>query len=43
MKKKPTVYMFISLCLVKWRDAIFYPLKGMPRPDFNNEYDSTML
>ncbi len=25
-----------------WK-AFFYPLKDIPVPDFNNEYDSTML
>ncbi len=34
---------FFNQYLVKWKDAILYPLKGMPKPDFNNEYDSTML
>ena len=29
--------------LLKVKDSIFHPLKDLPVPNFNNQYDSTML
>ncbi len=36
-------FLFISYYFIKLRNTILRPLKGIPKPDFNNEYDSTML
>jgi len=29
--------------VVKWTGNIIHPLKDIPVPDFNDQYDSTML
>lgn len=34
---------FLVARISKVVDKILHPLKGMPVPDFNNQYDSTML
>jgi hypothetical protein len=36
-------FLFINYYFIKLRDIILRPLKGIPKPDFNDEYDSTML
>jgi len=28
---------------IKLKDAVIHPLKGIPVPNFNNQYDETML
>lgn len=43
LNNRSTAYLFISYYFLKLADNIFRPLKGIPTPDFNNEYDSTML
>ena len=43
LNNRSTVYLFISYYLIKLAESIFRPLKDIPKPDFNNEYDSTML
>ena len=43
LNNRPPVYLFVSYYLIKLVESIFRPLKGIPTPDFNNEYDSTML
>gem|GEM_PF-2495254 len=35
--------MYIRETLKRWAQVIFHPLRGMPMPDFNNQYDSTIL
>jgi len=43
LNKTPIVFLFISYYFIKLSDAFLQPLKGIPKPDFNDEYDSTML
>lgn len=37
------IFLFISYYFIKLSDAILRPLKNIPKPDFNDECDSTML
>ena len=37
------IFVFTGRQVVKWTDNIMHPLKDLPVPDFNNQYDSTML
>ncbi|MGZ8510677.1 MAG: hypothetical protein ACXWV6_01210 [Chitinophagaceae bacterium] len=39
----PIAVLFISYYFKKLIDTILRPLKGIPKPEFNNNYDSTML
>jgi len=43
LNKLPAVFLVAGYFLVKITDFILYPLKDLPEPDFNHEYDSTML
>ena len=43
MYKIPVVFLFAGYHFIKLFDNIIRPLKNIPTPDFNNEYDSTML
>ncbi|HKO79583.1 MAG TPA: hypothetical protein VJU78_04270 [Chitinophagaceae bacterium] len=43
LNNRSTVYLFISYYFTKLADRILRPLRDIPAPDFNNEYDSTML
>jgi hypothetical protein len=41
--KMPAAFLIAGYFLVKTIDLMLHPLKGLPEPDFNNTYDSTML
>lgn len=41
--KMPVALLVASYFLVKMADLILHPLKDLPEPDFNNNYDPTML
>jgi len=43
LNNRSTAYLFISYYFLKLTDSIFRPLKDIPAPDFNRQYDSTML
>ena len=43
LNKRSAAYLFVGYYFIKLVDGIFNPLKGIPVPDFNGEYDSTML
>ena len=43
LHKMPAAFLIACYFLVKIADRILHPLKDLPEPDFNNEYDSTML
>jgi hypothetical protein len=39
----PLAVLVAGYLVLKLADAIFHPLKDLPAPDFNHEYDLTML
>ena len=39
----PVFLLVAGYFLIKIRDSIIHPLKGIPVPNFNNQYDETML
>lgn len=41
--KIPVFLLVAGYLVIKLRDSIFQPLKGIPVPNFNNQYDETML
>lgn len=43
LNKIPVAVLVAGYFFIKITDAIFHPLKGIPTPDFNGEYDATML
>ena len=43
INKIPSALLFAGYLLIKLKDSILNPLKGLPVPNFNNQYDSTML
>jgi len=43
LNKMPFAFIIAVYFLVKIIDRILHPLKGLPTPDFNNAYDSSML
>jgi hypothetical protein len=43
LNNSPVIILFISYYLIMLGDAILRPLNNLPKPDLNNQYDSTML
>lgn len=43
MKKVFAVFILIRAPLRKLAGTVFHPLKGIPVPDFNYQYDTTIL
>ncbi|HKZ67167.1 MAG TPA: hypothetical protein VJ111_12450 [Chitinophagaceae bacterium] len=43
LNNTPIIFLFISYYFIKLSDTVLRPLKDIPKPDFNNEYDSAML
>lgn len=41
--KRTGIYIVLSYYFIRIRNTLFQPLKDIPKPDFNNVYDSTML
>ena len=41
--KMPTAFLVAGYFLFKMTDLILHPLRDLPKPDFNNGYDSSML
>ena len=42
-KIAPAILLFVEFYFLKLADIILHPLKGIPMPDFNNQYDEKML
>ena len=43
VKRIQAVLLVAGHYLIKFKDSILHPLKGLPVPNFNNQYDPTML
>jgi len=43
VKKIPVFVLIAGYFFINLKDAIINPLKGIPVPNFNNQYDETML
>jgi hypothetical protein len=43
LNKMPVIFLVAGYYFIKMADIVFHPLKDIPVPDFNNEYDPTML
>jgi len=43
VNKMPVALLVAGRILIKLKNSIFHPFKGLPVPNFNNQYDSTML
>jgi hypothetical protein len=46
MKKRvmtPMILLLAEFCFLKMANAVLNPLKGIPVPDFNRQYDTTIL
>jgi len=41
--KTPAIFLIAGYFLLRFAKAVFQPLNDMPAPNFNNQYDSTML
>jgi hypothetical protein len=41
--KAPVIFITAGYFFWRFVQGVFQPLKDMPVPNFNNEYDSTML
>jgi hypothetical protein len=43
MIKTPAIILIAGYFFLRFAEAVIQPLKDMPVPNFNNQYDSTML
>jgi hypothetical protein len=43
VKKVPVFLLVVGYFFIKLKDSIIHPLKGIPIPNFNNQYEETML
>jgi len=43
MIKTPVIILMAGYFFQRFAETVIHPLKGMPVPNFNNQYDSTML
>ena len=43
LMKTPAIFIMAGNFFWRFIQAVFQPLKDMPVPNFNNQYDSTML
>jgi hypothetical protein len=43
VNKIPAFLLVAGYFLIKLKESVIYPLKGIPVPNFNNQYDETML
>ena len=41
--KIPVFLLVAGYFFIKIKDSIIHPLEGIPVPNFNNQYDETML
>ena len=43
MIRTPVIFLMAGYFFQRFAEVVFQPLKDMPVPNFNNQYDSTML
>ena len=41
--KIPSALLVAGYFFIKLKDSIIHPLRGIPVPNFNNQYDETIL